>query len=140
MSTAIEERVYVNQVLSPIMQVKPLEEGQVAIYRLQGSGKLHPKTKRPMNPSGLTLKGKTVVLDKQTRSPVTLLNVAAYDPTELPDGSLHMKPVIGPVVWGKTALLYVGPNEPQLYAFLPGLHYRNGDRCLRNHSPNGPAK
>lgn len=132
-NVVVEQEVYVNQVLSKQMYVRPLKEGQVAIYRLQGSGKLHPKTKKPINPSGLSLKGKTTILDRKTRRPVTIMNVTAYDPVEMPDGTLKMTPVIARVVWGNNGLLHIRPDQPELYAFLE-RHNANASNEFRDTS------
>lgn len=129
----LTQEVYVNQVLSKLMHVKPLQEGQTAIYRLMGSGKLHPKSKKPINPSGLSLKGKTTVIDRKTRRPVTIMNVAAYIPTELPSGDTKMVPRAQRAVWGKEGILAVNASQPELYAFLE-RHNANASNEFRDPS------
>lgn len=127
----------VNAVVSKNMQVKALEEDQSATYKLCDAdlvdlSRIDEATNKPKNCSPRrSMLGKTTIVDINTKKRITIMNVVGIEHAEQPDHSLREIPKIARIVFPRTGVLTLGPENQGTYMFLE-RHPFNRDNPFRN--------
>jgi hypothetical protein len=126
----------VNEVLSEIYHVKPLPEGEVAVYKLIKADQDDPSRtdtstgkKSKCSPT-YYLAGKRTIIDKQNKNTsVVIGNVTEIEQRKMPDGKTIAIPVVSDCEFSK-GILTVTSDEQATYQFLERIN-ENKDNPFR---------
>lgn len=127
----------VNEVLSETYHVKPLPEGDVAVYKLISADKDDPSRidTSTGKPSKCTpthyMAGKRTIIDKgNNNTPIIIGNVTGTEQKKMPDGTIIGVPVVSDCVFEK-GLMTVTSDEAATYQYLERID-GNRDNPFRN--------
>jgi len=109
--------IAINEHLSDLLKVEPLQPGEKAVYRLVNAGKLDSK-KRPMFASGYYLVGTTSIYDQGDSGNKTIENITSYTRMNTESGQSYLKPRIDDVKFGKKNEITLTSAENNQYAFM----------------------
>lgn len=130
----------INSLVSEPLQVKPLEEGQFASYKLCDAdmvdiSRVDDKTGKPGNcqPRRSMLRQIEITDPYNNFQQITIQNVISRKPVELPGGEQIMKPITARVNFPFGGVLTLTANHNGTYAFLE-RHPRNRDNPFRDRS------
>lgn len=125
----------VNEVLSPALRVKPLEKGQIAIYRLIEADKDDPAVEdikgnpRKRTP-GYTIAGRKKVFDPIAAKTVEIENKTTVVRTRTPLGDIEKSRPEPVRFTSQRPAIQVRHEDPELYAFLERIN-ENADNPFR---------
>lgn len=121
-----------NSVLSKELRVKPLEKGQVAVYRLIKSNEVDESrvdiaTGKKKNKSpGFSLSDRKSIYDRVAKHTVIIGNVTSFRQETMPDRSIKMVPVTSRVYFEPGKNVTITEEQQMTYEFL--------ERCNENAS------
>lgn len=120
----------INDDLSKELQVKPLEEGQIATFKLMRSGIFDPMTGKPATPNSHTIPGIELIFDKFSKRTIRIYNIKEYETIEEVGRPIVYKPKHEPVTfWAKPIVCNSDSND--LYFFLKRTSF-NRDNPFRS--------
>lgn len=119
----------INEILSSDLQVQPLKEGEVKIFRLAIFGKVDPATGQPIRKPGYTMAGYDTIKDKTGSR--TIMNIISHNPVKLASGETKMDPVAGYVYFDHTATIICTSDDQNKYFFLKRSN-KNADNPFRD--------
>ena len=121
----------VNEILSKELQVKPLERGDVAIYRIIGAGQPVPYMQYAdgspvLAAPKVSIAGESVIVDPfDAQKPnKTITNATRTTPVRLPDGTIKQEEIVENVSFGDGGYKFVKFEQMQTYYYL--------ERCNEN--------
>jgi hypothetical protein len=126
-----------NSVLSKGMQVKPLEKGEIAVYRLTKSNEIDitrqdvQTGKHKLKSPGYSLCGTKKVFDRFDKKIVIIGNVVNYRQEELPDRTTKMIPETKRIMFEPGKNVTVTHEQQTTYEFLERCN-ENGDNIFRD--------
>lgn len=115
--------IQINEQFSEHLKVKPLLEGQLAVYKLcdadlvdrarvdEGTGK--PRNNQPR----LNMKGEVMMIDPFTKKRIKLKNIIGYNTIER-GGQLVEDPIVKRVQFDHNSVLSIGPDDQGTYLFM----------------------
>lgn len=106
-----------NEVLSQQMHVKPLKEGEIAVFKLIGAGEIDPTTKRPRTKSFYNIQGEEDVFDRFAKKIVRIANVVGYTPISK-DGETKYIPRSEDIIVDYTNTFQCTHQNQETYQFL----------------------
>ncbi len=105
------------------MRCQPLAAGENVTFRLVGADKIDPIRKRPIRRSAVFQPGREFVFDPFAGKHVTIGNVKAYRPVEMPDHTYRDEPITEDIWWDNTNTKVVNVRQDGLYEFLKHSNY-----------------
>lgn len=120
----------INEIVSKPLRVEPLKQGQVAEFRLVGSGIVSPQTGKPAVSQGYIRQGRCRILDKYDNvNPEKEIYHVISTKTYREHGKSFTEPVIGSVIFGKGPLILdYTQNNTYMYLKLDNKNRDNKNR------------
>lgn len=125
----------INEVVSEPLRIKPLQEGETAVFRLVRAGVYDPATQRPATPQGHILPGQCNIRDPYDKNAPEklILNITGYKPISRPGETTIFDPEFEAVRFDRSSEIVCTSEKNNTYFFLK-LHNKNRDN--KNRKPS----